>query len=294
METRQLEYFVAVAEQLSFTRAAQQVFAVQSTISAAVRSLEDELGTALFERSTKHVALTAAGEQLLPQARAAIEAIDRVRSSVALTSAGIRGRLRVGIFTNLAALDLPGLFGEYHARYPLVDLQLTASPAGSTGFTEEVRHGRLDVAFMGLPLADLVGFNVLEVSRSRFVLIVPHDHPFAKRGAVPLSEAAGERFIDSPEGFGNRVVLDRALARAGLARTIGTVSADLGDIPRFVAAGLGIAIAPEALVPATVGTVVVPLAGDPLDSSLSLITRAHPSPAAIALLELMGQHTLAT
>lgn len=77
METRQLEYFVAVAEELSFTKAAQRLFAVQSTVSAAIKSLEAELGTTLFDRSTRKVALSSAGSAFLPEAKAAIEAVDR-------------------------------------------------------------------------------------------------------------------------------------------------------------------------------------------------------------------------
>lgn len=288
MESRQLGYFIAVAEELSFTRAAARTFAVQSTISAAVRSLEADLGVALFERSTKRVALTTAGEALLPKARAVIEAVDAARSSVAETAAGIRGRLRVGIFTNLRLLDLPALFGEFRSRYPLVDLQLTASPSGSTGFTDDVRHGRIDVAFMGLPLSDLVEVKAVVISRTDFVVVLPSGHPLADARSLTLQQVVGEHFVDTPPGFGNRVVLERALAAAGLTRVISTVVADLGDVPRFVAAGLGIALIPRALLAETPGVIIVPLA-ERIDWTLSVISRPDPSPATSALLELMRE-----
>ncbi|HEY3481145.1 MAG TPA: LysR family transcriptional regulator, partial [Streptomyces sp.] len=125
METRQLEYFVAVAEELSFTRAAQRLFAVQSTVSAAVRALETELGVRLFDRSTRRVALSAAGAAFLPEAKAAIDALERARATVQEASEGLRGSLRIGTLTSIAGLDLPRLLGAFHQRYPLVDMHVT-------------------------------------------------------------------------------------------------------------------------------------------------------------------------
>src|ERR1700712_1740450 len=118
METRHLEYFLAVAEELNFTRAAQSLFAVQSTVSAGIRALETELGTTLFERSTRHVALTIAGEALVPEARAVVEAVDRVRSAAVAARSGLRGRLRVGIFSSIDIVDFPGLMADFGHDYP--------------------------------------------------------------------------------------------------------------------------------------------------------------------------------
>ncbi len=288
METRQLEYFVAVAEELSFTRAATRTFAVQSTVSAAIRALEADVGTPLFERSTKHVALTTAGEALLPRARAAIEAVDAARSSVALTAAGIRGRLRVGMFTNLRVLDLPRIFGEFHERHPLVDLQLTASPSGSTGLTDDVRRGRLDAAFMGLPPRDLNDLGSLTIITTEFIAVLPSTHSLASATRLRVDELVDEPFVDTPPGFGNRVVFDRALAAAGLTRNVSTVVSDLGDVPRYVAAGLGIAVIPSALMIEEPGTTIVPLA-ESIVWTLSLISRPNPSPATSALLALFRE-----
>ncbi|MGW6227967.1 LysR family transcriptional regulator, partial [Cellulosimicrobium cellulans] len=98
METRQLEYFVAVAEELSFTRAAARVFAVQSSVSAGVRALEAELGARLFERTKRSVALTSQGEALLPRARAVLDAVDEARAAVAPGPHLVRGTVRLGVF----------------------------------------------------------------------------------------------------------------------------------------------------------------------------------------------------
>ncbi|WP_411699832.1 LysR family transcriptional regulator [Conyzicola sp.] len=285
MDTRQLEYFVAVAEELNFTRAAARMFAVQSTVSAGIRALETDLGTTLFVRSTKSVALSPAGELLLPEARLALEAIDRVRT--ASSSAGIRGRLRVGIFTNVGFVDLPGLFGEFHALHPLVDLQLGASASGSTGLADDVRRGRVDVAFMGLPIQDLAGLEVLTLAETRFVAVLPLGHPLAFRTSVTLRDLADQKFVDTPPGFGNRVVIERAFAEAGINRVVGTVVSDLTEVPRFVAADLGIAVVPELSLVTPPGTVALRL--EPaVDWRLSVISRPNPSPAVAALLGLFA------
>ena len=288
METRQLEYFVAVAEELSFTRAAARMFAVQSTVSAGIRALEADVGAPLFLRSTKSVALTPAGEVLLPEARLALEAVDRVRSAAAASTAGIRGRLRVGIFTNIGFVDLPALFGEFHASHPLVDLQLGASASGSTGLADDVRRGRVDVAFMGLPARDLAGLDVLVLAQTRFVAVLPQGHPLAARDGVTMHDLAQERFVDSPEGFGNRVVIERAFAEAGITRAVSAVVSDLGEIPRFVAADLGVAVVPELGLTPPAGTVAVPLVDPVVEWSLSVASRANPSPAVAALLGILA------
>jgi DNA-binding transcriptional LysR family regulator len=133
MDSRQLEYFVAVAEELSFTRAAQRLFTVQSTVSAAIRALEADLKVSLFDRSTRRVTLSAAGQALLPEAKAALEALDRARAAVEEASTGLRGSVRIGTLARLGLVDLAALIGAFHQRYPLVDVQVTTSSSGSSG-----------------------------------------------------------------------------------------------------------------------------------------------------------------
>jgi len=293
MDTRQLEYFVAVAEELNFTRASARLFAAQSTVSAGIRSLERELGAAVFDRSTKAVSLTAAGTALLPEARNAIEALDRVRSSVAPGDGGLRGRLRIGTFIGLDAVQLPQVLGIFHTRHPLVDLQLIVSPSGSTGLADDVRHGRADLAFTGLPHHELAAFNVLEVARSPFVAILPVGHPFAAQRAVKLVDLVAERWIDSPPGYASRVVFDRVLADSGLTRVISAEVGDAGEAPKLVAAGLGIAVIPEIIFRAAPGVVVRPLAGPDIKLVLSVISRPNPTPAATAFLDLISHQAIA-
>jgi len=286
MDTRQLEYLVAVAEELNFTRAAERVFAAQSTVSAGVRALERELGADVFERDPQGVRLTPLGHELVDAARATLEASERLRT-IADPRGGLRGQLRVGIFTNLTTIDLPGIVGEYHARHPLVDLRLGPSPSGSTGLADDVRSGRVDVAFMGLP-GRLPGLLYRTLTTSPFVAVLPERHPLASHRTVGLAELMAERFVDAREGFGNRVTLDARLAELGLSRRIATELSDLGEIPRFVAAELGVAVMPELTVISTPGAVIRPLS-DPIEWMLSAISRPRPSATASALLDLLQE-----
>ncbi len=286
VDTRQLEYLVAVADEQSFTRAAERVFAAQSTVSAGIQSLERELGTPLFERDAHGVRLTEAGDAVLAEARAALRSVDRMRE-LADRDGPLRGTVRVGIFMNLTTVDLPGIMGEFHRRHPAVDLRLGPSPSGSTGLIEDVRQGRLDIAFHGLPDAvpDLL---TRPLAHSPFRAVLPEAHPLARRGAVSLADLADEPWVDARAGFGNRVALDRAFAGLGLTRRVPTELADLGEIPRFVAAGLGVAALPELTIIPAAGAVTRPLR-EPVDWRLSAIARQRPGRAAEALLALIEE-----
>ncbi|MFF1573271.1 LysR family transcriptional regulator [Leifsonia sp. NPDC058292] len=286
METRQLEYFVAVAEESNFTRASERVFAAQSTVSAGIRSLERELGADLFERDPQGVRLTPLGAEVLEAARATLEASERMRM-LADPRGGLRGQLRVGIFTNLTTIDLPGILGEFHSRHPLVDLRLGPSPSGSTGLAEDVRLGRVDVAFMGLP-GRLPGLHYQRLAMSPFVAVLAEDHPLASQNRIRLADLTTQPFVDAREGFGNRVTLDRHLAELGLSRRVATEVSDLGEIPRFVAARLGVAVMPALTVLPAVGAVVRPLA-EPVEWELSAVSRPRPNAAAAALLGLLAE-----
>jgi DNA-binding transcriptional LysR family regulator len=294
VETRQLEYFVAVAEELSFTRAAQRLFTVQSTVSATIRALETELGATLFDRSTRRVALSAAGRAFLPEAKAALEAVDRARSVVQEASAGLRGSLRIGTMSSIGALDLPTLLGAFHTQHPLVDLHVMVSTTGSTGLAEDIRHGRLDVALLSLPEAELAGLAVRTLLAVPYHALVPADHELAGRATIALADLADERFVDAPRGFGNRIAVDRAFAAMGSPRRVTVEVADLRAVPGFVAAGLGVAVVPDVVPLAVPGATVVPLTDVGFTWPLTAASRAGrpPSRALRTLLDLLDEDLL--
>jgi len=289
MESRQLEYFVAVAEELSFTRAALRLHAVQSTVSAGIKSLESDLRTTLFDRSTRAVALTPAGAAFLPEAKAALAALDRARAVVEEAGAGLRGSLRIGTLISVGSIDLPGLLGEFHRRYPLVDLHLTVSTAGSTGLMEDVRTGRLDAAFVGLPAAELTGLSARRLDRLSYVVLVPPGHRLAGRAAVSIADLTGEEFVDTPRGFGNRIAIERAFDAAGAPRRVVAEIADMRVIPDYVRAGLGIAVVPDTAAVRTPDLVSLQLTDPAVEWEVTLACLAdrQPSRALATLLDLV-------
>ncbi len=290
VDSRQLEYFVAVAEELSFTRAAQRKFAVQSTVSAAIRALEADLKTTLFDRSTRRVTLSAAGQALLPEAKAALEALDRARAVVEEASTGLRGNIRIGTMTRLGLVDLAVLLGAFYQRYPLVEVQVTTSPTGSSGLADDVRHGRLDISLVGLSPIELTGLEVRELATVPFVVMVPSAHRLAVQPGIELRDLAGERFIDQLRGFGNRTTVDRAFDNAGIPRRVQVEVPDLSTVPEYVRAGLGVAVVPEVDVGNQPGVARLRLTDVELTWTLSAITLSgkRPSRAVTALLDLMS------
>ncbi|GGO31711.1 LysR family transcriptional regulator [Micromonospora parathelypteridis] len=291
VELRQLEYFVAVAEEQNFTRAAARLHVVQSAVSAAVKTLERELGAPLLDRNSKRVLLTDAGAALLPRARIALDAARDARDAVAEVHGGLRGTLRIGTMTSIRLLRLPSLLGEFHRRHPGVLLQTIAAPSGSQGLIDALAERRLDLAFVSLPGAPPADIHLTELARSVIDLAVPDDHPFASRESVTLGELAGLDFIDSPVGFGNRAVTDRAFATAGLSRRVAIEIPDIATGADHVRHGLGIALLPRFVVADTKGVRALTVTDADLDWTLSLaIPLGRPvGAAARALINLTAE-----
>ncbi|KOG60337.1 MULTISPECIES: LysR family transcriptional regulator [Streptomyces] len=283
METRLVEYAIAVADELSFTRAAQRVYAAQSTVSAGVRALERELGTALFERDQRGVRITAAGEAVLPALRALADAEARARTA-ADPRGELRGELRIGVFSSVSYLAIPRVIGAFHREHPLVDLRLRASSSGSAELADAVRRGRLDLSLYGLPAATAPDLAVHRLATTPYAVIVAADHHLASRAGVALRDLADERFVDAPVGFGNRDVLDAALSARGVVRDVRAEVTETNSIPVFVANGLGIALLPELLIPPSEGVTVVPLK-ERITWEFNVVTRTSTGEATAALLE---------
>ncbi|MFJ6653059.1 LysR family transcriptional regulator [Microbacterium sp. NPDC091313] len=259
METRLLEYVVAVADEGSVTAASARVFAAQSTVSAGLKSLERELGVQLFERTTTSVRLTAAGEALLPLARTLLDDLAAVRAIAAESGTGLRGRIRMGTFAGLRIVDLPGLLGDFRRTHPRVDIRVSVSSSGSVGLTDDLERDRLDLALTALPPAP--GLQAWQLGSYPYVALLPPSHPLADGvGAIGLADLAGDDWVDVPPGYGNRVQLEAELARRTITRRIAAELGELPDVPRYVAAGLGVAVVPDIL--ETDGCVVRALSDD--------------------------------
>lgn len=282
MELRQLEYFVAVAEEKNFTRAAARLHIVQSAVSATIKALERELGAPLLDRNSKRVLLTDAGAALLPRARATLDAAREAADAVAEVHGGLRGTLRLGTLTSVRLIDLPALLGEFHRRHPGVLLQTSAAQSGSQGLVDALLDRRLDLAFVSLPGPPPAGLTLIDLASSVLDLVVPVGHPLAERDSVPLAELAGLDFVDSPAGYGNRAVVDRAFAAASLARRVAVEITDIGTGVDFVRNGLGVALLPRFILGDAPEVVTLTVDDADLEWPLSLAAAADRRPGAAA------------
>jgi DNA-binding transcriptional LysR family regulator len=291
MEFRHLEYFVAVAEELSFTRASRRLHVVQSGVSSAIRALEHELDTVLFDRDRHRVALTDAGRVLLPEARATLAAGQAARDTIREARAGLRGTLTIGTMQSIGRLDLPALLGRFYVAHPGVLVRLRLSSAGSAGLAGEVLSGNLDLALLSLPGRPPAGLNLAPVSAEPLLLACPSHHALAGRQQVTLGQLAGEPFIDFTPGWGNRAVADRAFAAAGLEREVRFEVADFVTAASLVRNGLGVAFLPESFAASLPDLPAIRVAGAQLNWPVSIATAAGRPPSAAGrafLAELMA------
>jgi DNA-binding transcriptional LysR family regulator len=292
MELRHLEYFVAVAEERSFTRAATRLHVVQSGVSAAVKALERELDAALLDRTSKRVELTDAGTALLPRARATLDAARSARDAVDEVRGGLRGSLRIGTLASMALLDMPALLGAFHRAHPEVTLQLMVSPRGTAGLLDALTGGNLDVALVSVPGRPPTGVRVRQLLWRRLELALPPDHRLVGRSSVRIEDLADEPFVDFPIGYGNRVVVDRAFAAAGVERHVAVEVTDMSTGADFVRQGLGIAILPRFAVPEDLGLVMSRVTDADLEWPLGIATSVvrAPNAAVRALLARIDDH----
>jgi DNA-binding transcriptional LysR family regulator len=290
MELRQLEYFVAVAETLSFTGAGKRLHVVQSGVSAAIKALERELGAALFTRGPQSVTLTAPGRALLPRAKATLDAARDARDAVNQARGTLSGTVTVGTLTSIGIVDLPELLAALRARHPAVSVRLTAALSGSAGLAQQLRDGQLDAAFLSLPVppADL---RTRLLAAAPLDLYVPSGHPLARAGRVTLSQLGAHPFVDSPPGFGNRIVVDNAFAAAGVEREVTVEVADVGTAEGFIRRGLGIGFLARFVLRDQAGLTAVQVADCELRWRLFVATVAgrRPSAAAEAFLAVLDQ-----
>ncbi len=283
VELRHLEYFVAVAEELSFTRASRRLHVVQSGVSSAIAGLERELGAALFDRDRHTVALTEAGRALLPEARATLAAARVAAEAVAEAAAGLRGTLSVGTMISTGSVDVPGLLGRFHAAHPGVLVRLRVLPGGSAELAREVAGGGLDLALLSLPGEPPAGVTVRQLTQEPLAVICAPEHPLALAAAdgVALDALRAETFIDFPVGWGTRAIVDRAFAVAGIDRLVAFEVADYGTATGLVAHGLGVAFVPATAAARLAGVVQVPTV-PPLIWRIQVATATARRPSAAA------------
>lgn len=282
-----MRYVVAVAETNSFTRAAERCLVVQSALSHQVARLERELGARLFERTSRRVRLTPAGEAFLPAARQCLDAAERAAAEVAAAVGEVRGRLAVGLIPTVTAVDIPGALRDVRSRYPHVRISLRVG--ASDDLVERVVRGTLDVAFLGLPTtARPRGVAAHELARERLVAVVAPDHPLAGEPAVDLRRLSGEVFVDLPAGTAGRAQSDQAFSAAGLVRDVAFEVTTADYVARLVGPGLAVAMLPSAYAAQLAGVVTIGVRDAPVRVEYAVWSRSGRTPAATAFLGMLG------
>src|SRR5262245_40075294 len=205
MDVRQLSYFVAVAEERQFTRAAIRVSVAQPAVSHQVRRLEAELGEILFYRDQRSVRLTKAGEELLPHARAAIAALERGRDAVASLQGLLHGTLKVGIVRAPVDRRIFAALGDFHRAHPAVEISL--SEQHNEQLHQSLVRGESDAAVIGItgePLPPQIAVRVID--SEPLVLAVQPEHPLAQRRALTFGRLREQPLITLTRGSGLRTV----------------------------------------------------------------------------------------
>jgi DNA-binding transcriptional LysR family regulator len=244
---RQLRAFVALAQAHSFTAAAAQLHITQSALSALVRELESEVGSRLFDRTTRHVDINAAGRELLPVAERVLRDLEGGVEAVRELRLNHRGSLTIASTPWLAASFLPGVCAQMQRRFPALRLQLRDRLAADN--LQSVRAGEADLAIGSFgPVSDDIKLTPL--GTGCVGVAVPAGHRFAARRSLRLAELQHEPLILLSRDSAFRAAVDHALAQAGLAPQPAFEVGYLGTAIGLVEAGLGVAPCPSHVAPA--------------------------------------------
>jgi DNA-binding transcriptional LysR family regulator len=216
VELRHLEYFVAVAAELNFSRAAQRIHVVQSALSASVGRLEKELGVELFDRSRRQIALTAAGEVFLDHAREVMHAAHRAHTSMDVFRDQLTGTVTLGTLMSWGTVNLPAVLQEFRAANPLVTIRLRQSVTGSAGHLTAIADGHMDLALVSITETASRLVTLSELMSEPMLFVCDASHPLADRRRIELTDLGGYEFIQFPPGWGIRQRLDKGFAAAGV------------------------------------------------------------------------------
>ena len=244
MELRQLRYLVALVDEQHFTRAAAREHVAQPALSQQIRRLEQEVGLALVERTTRRVTVTEAGRALVARARRILAEVDAAAAEMqALT--GVRsGHVMVGTMHTMGPVDVSLALAVFHERHPGVEL--TVREESSQELAEMLRDDLLDLAFLSVTeRMESHGLGLHQLVSEELVVVLPHDHPLAGRPAVRMAELAEEQFISYREGARLRELLVFAGHSAGFEPQVKLESNESERIRRLVARHMGVAILPR-------------------------------------------------
>lgn len=272
---RQLEYFLALAERLSFRKAAESCFVSQPSLSAQIAQMEAALGVKLFERDRRGVQLTRAGDALIPAAREVLAGCGRLEQLARSLGAPLTGPLRLGVIPTIGPYLLPKVLPAVHAAYPRLEVFLREDMTAR--LVEQLEEGKLDVLLLAIDV-DLAGLATLPLFSDPFVLAVPETDDLAGADEARVSDLDGRNVLLLDEGHCLRAQTLPLCEAAGGAELGGFRASSLGTITQMVASGLGITLLPELAIEREAAAVptlrVIPFGADGPSRSVGLAWRA--------------------
>jgi len=282
LSIHQLEYFVAVAEEGQFTRAAERLHVAQPSISAQVRRLEQVLDTPLFHRGGGPVTLTDAGKELLPLARRVLSDLAEINRGVTEVEGLRRGHVAIGATPSLGATLLPAVLARFHHQHPGVSL--TVTERDSRHLLEGLESGMLDLALTIMPLRQPM-LECLVLAIEELVVVTAIDHVLADRHGIEIADLRDVPMVMFREGYDLRSATLAAFERAGFAPSVALEGVEMNSALSMVAAGLGAAIVPSIAATGRSDLRVLRLHSPRFEREVGLVRRQDhaPSHAAAAL-----------
>ncbi|WLQ39813.1 LysR family transcriptional regulator [Streptomyces laculatispora] len=295
MELRHLSAFVAVAEELHFGRAARRLQMAQPPLSQQIRQLEKELGVQLFERNTRSVRLTSAGESFLQPVRTVLDDLDIAVRAAKAAGRGEYGRVSIGFAGASSHETLPQLTRAVRAAHPGIELVMTGQTYANVALAR-VADGSLDLGFVRLPVTQ-PGVAHRVIDEEELVCALPSDHPFAARDSVSIEVLAEEPFVSFPANTGSTVrdAMVGACEAAGFNPRVVQEAPDSYTILALVAAGVGVTLTVTSVQHIQQnGLVYRPLAGPPIRRQAALAWRADNPSAALRAVLAVAENALPT
>ena len=284
MELRHIRYFLAVAEEQNFTRAAKKVGIGQPPLSQQIRALEHELETPLFHRLSRGAQLTSAGKAFLPEARSIVQQAERAKHMALLGAKGQVGQFRVG-FTSSAIFRpiVPAIVRTFHLHHPEVELSLTEND--TTQLLQLLADNKLDVTFIRPGRRNPEQVDIYRFKDESSMAVLPSTHPLAKRRTIRLCALSNEPFVIFPRTAGPSLFdeLIDACHRSGFDPMIAHEAPQISSAPNLVSAGLGVSIVPASIAAQiqVKGVVYLPIVGESPAFGLALAIRLKEKSAAV-------------
>jgi len=269
MEIQQLRYFCAVADLVSFSRAAEQCHVAQPSLSQQIRKLEDEIGERLFDRLGRRVRLTALGQSFLPRARAVLRELEAAKRDLSDRKEALAGPVCIGAIPTIAPYLLPPLLAGFSRKAPQV--RVTVVEEITPVLLEHVRAGKVDLAVLALPVRG-AEFDAFALQREQLFAVLPRRHPLARRKEVTMAALRAEPFLLLRDGHCFRDTAVAACEGAHFDPQVVFESGQFSSILGLVGSGMGVSMVPAMAVEKRRDCAYVPIADERAFRTIGAVT----------------------